>query len=94
MTYEDRTPPALVRIKARKAISLTPRNGNSHITYGKGNKGKDQQPFAGKAKGKTSTTAESTSWQGDVSGVGTELGVTTEKTGISPDGMIVSLRTV
>ena len=49
--------------------------------------GKDQQPFAGKAKGKTkkgkanmtedpsatSTIAESTSWQGDdASGVGTE----------------------
>ena len=49
--------------------------------------GKDQQPFAGKAKGKTkkgkanmtedpsatSTTADSTSWQGgDMRGVGTE----------------------
>ena len=55
--------------------------------YGKGNKGKDQHPFAGKAKGKskkgkanmtedpsaTSTTADNTSWQGDdASGVGTE----------------------
>ena len=72
--------------------------------------GKDQQPFAGKAESKnkkgkanvtedpsaTSTTADNASWQGDdASGVGTEgLGLLMEKTGISPDGMIVSRRTV
>ena len=65
--------------------SYTPQWQQPYV--GKGNKGKDQQPFAGKAKGKskkgkanmtedpsaTSTTAESASWQGDdASGVGTD----------------------
>ena len=84
--YEDPDSSFLGKGKGKKGNkSYTPQWHQPY--FGKGNKGKDQQQFAGKAKGKskkgkanvtedpsaTSTTAESTSWQGDdASGVGTE----------------------